>query len=114
MLLLEPGGEAIAGSLEGGLLSTVNLAEIHARLLRRGSTSDDAWNGISALKCNVCSFSPEQARIAAELGNRTQAFGLSLGDRACLALAVERKAKVYTADRTWKNLSLGIEIEVIR
>jgi PIN domain nuclease of toxin-antitoxin system len=37
-----------------------------------------------------------------------------LGDRACLALAIERKAAVYTTDRAWKNLDLGIEIEVIR
>ena len=52
--------------------------------------------------------------MAAELIHVTQPYGLSLGDRACLALAIERKAKVYTADRCWKNLSLGIEVEVIR
>jgi ribonuclease VapC len=44
----------------------------------------------------------------------TKRYGLSLGDRACLALAIERKAKVYTTDRNWKNLDLGIAVEVIR
>jgi PIN domain nuclease of toxin-antitoxin system len=52
--------------------------------------------------------------MAAELRSITRPFGLSLGDRACLALAIERKAAVYTTDRAWKNLDLGIEIEVIR
>jgi PIN domain nuclease of toxin-antitoxin system len=44
----------------------------------------------------------------------TQPFGLSLGDRACLALAIQRQATALTTDRAWKNLNLGIEIEVIR
>jgi PIN domain nuclease of toxin-antitoxin system len=44
----------------------------------------------------------------------TRPYGLSLGDRACLALAIRRKATVYTTDAAWKNLNLGIEVEVIR
>ena len=44
----------------------------------------------------------------------TRPYGLSLGDRACLALAIQRKAAVYTTDAAWKNLNLGIEINVIR
>jgi PIN domain nuclease of toxin-antitoxin system len=54
------------------------------------------------------------ARIAAELILVTKPYGLSLGDRACLALAIDRNATVYTTDKVWKNLSLGIEIELIR
>ena len=45
---------------------------------------------------------------------QTRALGLSLGDRACLALAVALNAPVYTADRTWKKLKLGTRIHVIR
>jgi len=41
-------------------------------------------------------------------------LGLSLGDRACLALALQMKASVYTADRSWKNLKLDLRINVIR
>jgi PIN domain nuclease of toxin-antitoxin system len=44
----------------------------------------------------------------------TRLYGLSLGDRACLALAIQRRATVYTTDRVWKNLALDIEIQVIR
>ncbi len=114
VILEEPGGEAVTGVLQGGLLSTVNMAEVHARILRRGASGDEVWGLILNCSCEVCFFSDEQARIAAELIAVTRPFGLSLGDRACLALAIERKATVYTADRDWKKLSLGIEIEVIR
>lgn len=114
VILNEPGNENVTSLLEGSLLSTVNLAEAHTRLLQRGAAVDHAWNRILSLHCEVCFFSDKQARIAAELIAVTKPFGLSLGDRACLALAIDRKAWVYTTDKIWKNLSLGIEIEVIR
>ena len=114
VILNEPGGHDIARLLQGGLLSTVNMAEVHVRLLKRGVPVDLAWNLILSADCEICFFSDEQARATAELIPITKPHGLSLGDRACLALAIDRKAKVYTTDRTWKNLSLGIEIEVIR
>ncbi len=114
LLFNEPGGQRVLSVLENGQLSTVNLAEVHARLLKRGASSDSAWNQISALQCEICDFTEQQARIAAELSTVTQPYGLSLGDRACLALGIERKATIYTTDRMWKHLALGIEIEVIR
>ena len=110
----EPGSEAVLDLLGGALLSTVNLAEIHTKLLLGGAPSDLAWNRVLSMGCEVCAFTDEHARLAAELMNKTKPFGLSLGDRACLALALERNAKVYTTDRAWKNLALGIEIEVTR
>ena len=54
----------------------------------------------------------EQREVGREA--KTRPLGLSLGDRACLALAIQRKAVVYTTDAAWKNLNLGIEIKVIR
>lgn len=114
VLLNEPGGSTAAAHLKGGLVSTVNLTETHAKLLLHGTPADVAWNSILGLQCDFCFFSDEQARVAAELIGATKRYGLSLGDRACLALAIERKATVYTADRAWKSLALGIDVEVIR
>ncbi len=114
VLLKEPGGAAVAASLESALLSTVNLAEVHTRLLLRGVPAERAWARIQSLHCEACPFSVEQARIAAELITVTRPYGLSLGDRACLALALERKATVYTTDKAWKKLPLDIGVEVIR
>jgi ribonuclease VapC len=112
--LNEPGGEVVASILEGALLSTVNLAETHARLVDLGAQAEHAWSRILSVHCEICVFTEGQARIAAELRSVTRPFGLSLGDRACLALAIDRKATVYTTDRIWKNLGLGINVEVIR
>ncbi len=114
LLRVEPGGQGVASVLDVALLSTVNMTEVHTRLLRLGEAPVTAWKQISRLECEICPFTQEQARIAAELIQVTQPYGLSLGDRACLALAIDRQGKVYTTDRAWKNLSLGIEIEVIR
>jgi PIN domain nuclease of toxin-antitoxin system len=54
------------------------------------------------------------AQTAGDLVRQTRAFGLSLGDRACLALGMELGAPVYTADRAWKKLGLPVQIRVIR
>ena len=114
VFLNEPGGEIVAPILDGALLSTVNLAEVHARLINRGAQVRHAWNRIMSLQCEICFFTDEQARIAAELKSITRPLGLSLGDRACLALAIERGATVYTADKAWRDLPLGVNIEMIR
>jgi ribonuclease VapC len=110
----EKGADAAALLLAGGLLSTVNLAEVHARMITGATSTERAWSWIENLGCEICPFTETQARIAAELRPLTRRFGLSLGDRACLALGMERKATVYTTDRAWTQLDLGIRIEVIR
>ncbi|MGO8932499.1 MAG: type II toxin-antitoxin system VapC family toxin [Terracidiphilus sp.] len=110
----ETGGDIVLPLLRGGLLSTVNLAEVHTRLVLRGVGADFAWRRVMAFGCEVSFFDDLQARLAGELVAQTRPYGLSLGDRACLALAIQRKATVYTTDAAWKNLNLGIRVEVIR
>jgi ribonuclease VapC len=94
--------------------STVNLAEVHGKLVQRGFTPRDAWNAASGTIQEAIEFTSEQARTAGDLVFQTRALGLSLGDRACLALGIALRAPVYTADRLWKNLDVGIRIHVIR
>lgn len=115
----EPGAESVADALRDGVMSTVNWAEVVARV-RSGAPNGDAA-GPSDLRFEVCAlglrleeFSAEQADLAGELRRSTREFGLSLGDRACLALALVRSEPVLTADRVWRRLRLGVEIEVIR
>jgi PIN domain nuclease of toxin-antitoxin system len=62
----------------------------------------------------VVPFDEEQARIAGDLVTRTRHLGLSLGDRACLALGIALAVPVYTADNTWKTLKVAVKIHVIR
>jgi PIN domain nuclease of toxin-antitoxin system len=59
-------------------------------------------------------FTPNQAELAAQLWDKTRRFGLSLADRSCLALALEKEAAVLTADHTWVNLDLDVEIQLVR
>jgi len=94
--------------------SAVNVAEVHTKLVSRGGDADEAWEDALSAVGEVVPFTAEQARIAGGLVKQTRSLGLSLGDRACLALGIALKAPVYTTDRTWKNLNVGVRIHVIR
>jgi len=100
--------------LQGAIASTVNLAEVQTKLVREGGDPEEAWELALAPISAVEPFSSEQAKVAGTLVNQTRPLGLSLGDRACLALAILLKAPVYTTDRDWKNLELGVPIHIMR
>ncbi len=110
----EPGAEAISLHLGSTVVSTVNLAEVQGKLMSRGVPSDVAWEGAISLASETVDFNSEQAYLAGTLLPQTHHLGLSLGARACLALAIHLKAPVYTTDRAWKNLKLGVEVHVVR
>ena len=111
----EPGADKLTPQLlNAATSSTVNLAEVQSKLVSRGITPEDAWEATVSPIREAAVFTDQQAKIAGSLVARTSAFGLSLGDRACLALGIALKAPVYTADRLWKNLKLGIRIHVVR
>jgi ribonuclease VapC len=111
----EPGHEKLTADLLGDAVgSAVNLAEVHGKLVDSGWNSDEAWEDATSPVREVVSFDEEHARIAGDLITQSRPLGLSLGDRACLALALALKAPVYTADRSWKSLKLKIRVYVIR
>jgi len=100
--------------LSAATSSTVNLAEVQSKLVSRGIDPEDAWEATLSPIREATEFTAAQAKIAGSLIAQTSAFGLSLGARACLALGIALKAHVYTADRSWKNLKLGVRIHVVR
>src|SRR2546421_5518737 len=115
LLNSEPGGDKLTPQLLSvAASSTVNLAEVQAKLVLRGLDPDDAWEATLTPIREVVDFTAGHARLAGTLVAQTRSLGLSLGDRACLALGLTLKAPVYTTDKTWKNLKLGIQIHVIR
>lgn len=115
LIFREPGSDRLTPSLmTTAVTSAVNLAEVHGKLLRSGFTSDDAWIAANEPIKEVVWFSAEQAKTAGDLTLQTRALGLSLGDRACLALALSMNAPVYTTDRSWSKLDLGIRIHALR
>jgi ribonuclease VapC len=95
-------------------LSAVNLSEVLARLQEIGMPESEAVGAIAQLELRVLAFDEPQARAAARLRSVTRHAGLSLGDRACLALGDQLGCAVVTADRVWASLNVGVEILVIR
>lgn len=94
--------------------STLNLAEVYTKMVSRGGDPDEAWEDTLSAVQEAVPFTAEQARIAGNLVSQTRRFGLSLGDRACLALGTALRAPVYTTDRAWKKLKIGVRIHVLR
>ena len=100
--------------LSGAAISTVNLAEVQGKLVNRRLSPEDAWQAPLAATGEAVPCTSEHARLASEVTTRARPFGLSLGDRACLALGLALKAPVYTADKSWKRLRLAVRIHMIR
>jgi PIN domain nuclease of toxin-antitoxin system len=100
--------------LDHAVVSTVNLAEVQSKLVKKGHDPDEAWEGTLSLVNAEVPFTSEQARIAGDLIAVTEKYGLSFGDRACLALAIALNAPVYTTEQLWRNLKLGVSIHLIR
>jgi PIN domain nuclease of toxin-antitoxin system len=95
-------------------ISAVNLSEVLERLCSAGLSLLEAEQAIAELNLQVIDFDKPQAYRTAYLRPQTRRAGLSLGDRACLALGERLDCPVVTADRIWATLGLGIEVVVIR
>lgn len=113
-LLRERGHERVRELLPEACMSTVNFSEVLGRFARAGQDVVRVAERVLAAPVELVAFSTAQAAIAAALVPATQGLGLSLGDRACLALAKERGIRAITADRSWQRLKLSIAIEAIR
>ena len=110
----EPGGEVVASVLDDSAISAVNLAEVVTRVCDDGMDEVQARALLSRYPCETITFDETQAWDAGMLRTHTRSSGLSLGDRACLALGRALGLPVLTADRSWRNLHVGIEIRLIR
>lgn len=116
----EPGAERVAEALEqGAYLSAVNLAEVLSKLADWGEDPAEAQArmaqvGLLGAAVEVLPFTGEDALEVARLRALTRAYGLSFGDRACLALARRLGLPALTAERAWAELGLGIPVEIIR
>jgi PIN domain nuclease of toxin-antitoxin system len=110
----EPGADTAASIIAGSLLSSVNYTEVISRALDRGRSFDHVLRSLAQMAFVIVAHDLMLARRAGELRSATRRFGLSVGDRACLALAERERLPVYTTDRMWATLNLGIDIRLIR
>jgi len=111
----EPGAERLTADLLARAVgSAVNLAEVQTKLVSRGWSSEQAWEDGTSPVREVLPFDEEQAKVAGDLVTQTRHLGLSLGDRACLTLGIALDVPVYTAEKAWKKLKVGVKIHLIR
>lgn len=114
MLKREPGSDVVSRELAGAIISAVNYTEIVSWIVLTGGDAEFLLDAVSRMGLDIAPFEEEQAVLTGRLIKKTKSFGLSLGDRACLALALQRGLPVMTADRAWRDLDLGVEIRLIR
>ncbi|MGB8840881.1 MAG: type II toxin-antitoxin system VapC family toxin [Aliidongia sp.] len=111
----EAGADSIDDLLRGAVISTVNVAEIISKLVERGMSAAMARSALIDTGIEIVPFDLAQAELAGDLRQKTRPQGLSLGDRACLALAKQINGRAVTADRAWTAVEdLGIEILLFR
>jgi len=115
LLYKETGADRVREVLGAALISTVNLSETFARLIRDGRDTAALDRGLrDEFAVDVIDFNEADARETARLLPITKARGLSFADRACLALARRLGLPAMTADRAWRDVDCGVEIVCIR
>ena len=96
------------------VISSVNWAEVIQKVIAKNISIDNLDNELAAVGLSFLSIDRQQASIAGSLWQQTKELGLSLGDRACLALAQQLDLPVLTADKIWQRLDIGVSIQLIR
>lgn len=114
VLLGEKGADVALDLLPEAQCSSVNTVEIIAWLIDKGRSMDEAADDFAGLGMPVAAFDATMGIMAGQLRALTKSRGLSLGDRACLALAIRENATAVTADRSWADLEVGCKIQLIR
>ena len=110
----EDGADVAARYVHEGIMSAVNASEVVGKLVDLGFADDEARRALLAFGLTIRPFDEHCAMAAGLLRPATRKQGLSLGDRACLALAIRERVRVITADRAWARLDLSIDVQVIR
>jgi PIN domain nuclease of toxin-antitoxin system len=110
----EQGWEKVSEALPDGIVSSLILAEVVTRLRLGGGTPWQIAAAWDDLQLVVEPFDDSRARVAGLIVDKTRPLGLSLADRACLALALELGLPAVTADRAWREAKLGVEVVLIR
>lgn len=110
----EPGADRVRVVLAGSRISSVNVSEVLTRIARDGRSPGGFMDKVRETRLEVVPFTTGHALATANLEPQTRRFGLSLGDRACLALGLAHRAPVYTADRIWTKLDIGVPVVPVR
>lgn len=114
LLRRETGSQHVADHLDSGAVSAVNWSEVLQKVAKAGGDVDRTADRLRALGIRVYEFTVADAAEAARLFPITQSGGLSLAERACLALARRFQVTAMTADKAWGAVDAGVTVELIR
>ena len=114
LLQSEPGGELVEAVLETAAISSVNWSEVVQKALDWQTEIAGLREELEVLGLEILPFTAALAEATAHLRSANRQAGLSLGDRACLALAGALGVPAITTDRVWPDLGLPMEIRVLR
>lgn len=114
LLRKEPGAEKVAAVLTRSCISSVNLAETYGKMVEYGKRLEDVAYHVERLCIPVVPFHGEHAQLAASFWKQTRSVGMSLGDRACLALALQSGLPAYTTEEDWLKCDVGVQVVKIR
>jgi ribonuclease VapC len=112
LLQEEAGADEVEPLLDGALMSAVNLSEVLQKARQHDVDIVGLEVDLEALGVVFEPFGVSDARVTAELWSVER--GLSLGDRACLALASAAGGVAVTAERRWAGLDLDVSVHLIR
>ena len=114
LLQNEPGAQRVKDIAPESVISAVNVCETVGKLTSAGMSLDDARTSVELINLGVVPFDTELAYKAGSLIIETKKLGLSLGDRASLALGMTLNKTVVTAEQLWSKLKLDVTVEIIR
>ena len=114
LLNQEKGFEEVQEVLGSAIVSSVNLAEVVTRLALIGMPVRDIKEVLGLLSLEIVPFDDKQAMLAGLMATETKPLGLSLGDRACLAVGLAYDLPVITADRNWTSLKTDVRVNTLR
>ena len=114
LLNQEPGHEEVARSIPHAAISAVNLSEVVAKLSESSMPEEEIREALEGLALEVHGFGRESAYATGLLQPTTRSKGLSLGDRACLALGNRLELPVLITDRAWEGLDVRAEVRLVR
>jgi len=102
----EPGANDALRYFDDALLSAVNLSEVLQKAAQIGVDPALVHQLLGETEIGIVPFDEPMAAAVAGLWPMTRVSGLSLGDRACLALADAVNGIAVTADPAWAKLEV--------
>lgn len=111
----ENGYLKIKQHMKDGIISSVNIAEVYKYCIETQKlTKEEAKALVKLSDIKIVDFCCEQALISASIITTTRPYGLSLGDRSCIALAMFKKSPILTCDTIWHKLDLDVQCIMAR